>query len=141
MFSHLKRNWHFHSMPGAANEKASKRLAVESLIPKKRLKVDEAEKVRKLALGHRVKAASSAKSKKPPASSTKEGAKSLPYVPEVRTLKPGVFKRVLVKRKTTPRLPYYDEIDKKALMVLILVGYQTQDLRTCSYSIDSSKPT
>ena len=112
MFSHLKRNWHFHSML-SPHEKTAKRQATDSLVPKKRLKVDEADKVKKMVLGHRVKSSS----KKPAASSTQDGPKSLPYIPEVKLSKPQVVKRVLTKRKTTPRLPYYDEIDKKALMV------------------------
>jgi hypothetical protein len=86
----------------------------DSLFPKKRPKLDNSEKS-KITLGQNVKRPMKAKA----ASATKEVPKSLPFVPGEKMAKPKAVKRLLVKRKCNPRVPYYDETDKNALKVLL----------------------
>ena len=77
--------------------------------------MDNAEKF-KITLGQNVKRPIKAKA----ANATKEGPKSLPFVPGEKIAKPKAVKRVLLKRKCNPRVPYYDETDKNALKVCLL---------------------
>ncbi len=123
MFSHLKRNWLIQSSGGSARTPSSKRPSStsghehDSLIPKKRVKLENVEKV-KITLGQttgkRILKAARSKASTLPA---KDAPKSLPFVPGTKMGKPKAVKRLLVKRKCTPRVPYYDETDKKALKV------------------------
>ena len=119
MFSHLKRNWLSQNVvrsstlsPRSKTGAAAKRAAdLDTLIPKKRLKLDNAEKV-KITLGQNVK--------KPVLKTGKELPKSLPFVPGRKFEKPKTVKRLVLKRKTVPRVPYYDETDRNALKVINL---------------------
>ena len=129
MFSHLKRNWLIQSTGGAARTPSSKRPSStsghehDSLIPKKRVKLENVEKV-KITLGQnsgkrplRVPYSGN----KAPTLPAKDVPKSLPFVPGTKMGKPKTVKRLLVKRKCTPRVPYYDETDKKALKVRLFI--------------------
>ena len=115
MFSHLKRNWLSQNVvrsstlsPRSKNAAAKRAADLDTLIPKKRPKLDNAEKV-KITLGQNVK--------KPVFKTGIELPKSLPFVPGRKSEKPKAVKRLVLKRKSVPRVPYYDETDKKALKV------------------------
>jgi len=125
MFSHLKRNWLIQSTGGAARTPSNKRPSStsghehDSLIPKKRVKLENVEKV-KITLGQTPGKRPMKVSNFGNKASTlpaKDVPKSLPFVPGTKMGKPKAVKRLLVKRKSTPRVPYYDETDKKALKV------------------------
>jgi hypothetical protein len=117
MFSHLKRNWLIQNVATAATSsprsKSKRGADSDTLFPKKRAKLDNAEKV-KITLGQNVK--------KSIVKSGKDLPKSLPYVSGKRSERPKAVKRLVLKRKSVPRVPYYDETDKKALKVINLLN-------------------